>query len=77
MRKLLFSLGRTAGRKTADVIEQSAPPPHFSWLMLPVGALLLASLVGCGVKSDLVRPNGQATPKTERDPSLPPNQTGR
>jgi hypothetical protein len=40
--------------------------------------LLLASfLAGCGVKNDLVRPNGQPTPKTERDPSLPPNQTGR
>ena len=39
--------------------------------------LLIGSLAACGVKNDLVRPNGQATTKTERDPSLPPNQTGR
>ena len=32
-------------------------------------AVLLVSLASCGVKSDLVRPNGQATSKTERDPS--------
>ena len=38
---------------------------------------MIATLAACGVKSDLVRPNGQATSKTERDPSLPPNQTGR
>ena len=40
-------------------------------------AVLLVSLAACGVKSDLVRPNGPATSKTERDPSLPPNQNGR
>jgi predicted small lipoprotein YifL len=38
---------------------------------------LLGSLAACGVKSDLVRPNGQPTAKNERDPSLPPIQTGR
>jgi predicted small lipoprotein YifL len=38
---------------------------------------LLASLAACGVKSDLVRPNGKPTAKNERDPSLPPAQTGR
>ena len=48
-----------------------------SWLMLPVGALLIASLAACGVKNDLVRPNGQPTAENERDPSRPPNQTGR
>jgi predicted small lipoprotein YifL len=39
--------------------------------------VMLASLAACGVKSDLVRPNGQPTPKSERDPSLPPSPTGR
>jgi len=72
-----FSWGRTAGRKTADVIEQSAPPPHFSWPMLPIAVLLLVSLAACGVKNDLIKPNGQPTAKNERDPSRPPNQTGR
>jgi predicted small lipoprotein YifL len=38
---------------------------------------LIASLAACGVKSNLVRPNGQPTADTERDPSRPPNQTGR
>lgn len=38
---------------------------------------LIASLAACGVKSDLVRPNGQPTADNERDPSRPPNQTGR
>ena len=38
---------------------------------------LIASLAACGVKSELVKPNGQATSEKERDPSLPPNQTGR
>ena len=35
--------------------------------------LMLASLAACGVKNDLVKPNGQPTPKSERDPSLPPS----
>ena len=39
--------------------------------------VMIASLAACGVKNDLVKPNGQATPKSERDPSLPPNTTGR
>jgi predicted small lipoprotein YifL len=38
---------------------------------------LLASLAACGVKNQLVKPDGQATPKSERDPSLPPSTTGR
>ena len=38
---------------------------------------LIASLAACGVKNDLMRPNGQPTADTERDPSRPPNQTGR
>ena len=39
--------------------------------------VLLASLAGCGVKSDLVKPNGQATPRETRDPSQPVNPIGR
>jgi predicted small lipoprotein YifL len=40
-------------------------------------ALLGMMLTGCGVKSDLIKPNGQATPKTENDPSKPPYPLGR
>ncbi|MBV9549561.1 MAG: hypothetical protein JO256_07805 [Alphaproteobacteria bacterium] len=39
--------------------------------------VMLASLAACGVKNDLVKPNGQPTAKNERDPSLPPNPAGR
>ena len=35
--------------------------------------LMLASLAACGVKNDLVRPDGKPTPKDQHDPSLPPN----
>ena len=31
----------------------------------------------CGVKNDLVKPNGQATPRDEPDPSKPPYPIGR
>jgi predicted small lipoprotein YifL len=37
--------------------------------------LMLASLTACGVKNDLVKPNGQPTPSGERDPSRPPSTT--
>jgi predicted small lipoprotein YifL len=43
--------------------------------------ILLAALAlvvaGCGVKNDLVKPNGQATPKDQSDPSKPPYPLGR
>lgn len=34
-------------------------------------------LNGCGVKNDLVKPNGQPTPKDEHDPSKPAYPIGR
>lgn len=41
-------------------------------------ALALAfSLSACGVKSDLVRPDGKPTPKDQHDPSRPPNPIGQ
>lgn len=39
-------------------------------------ALSLA-LAGCGVKNDLMKPDGTATPKTQQDPSKPPYPLGR
>ena len=39
--------------------------------------VMLAALTACGVKNQLVKPDGQATPKSERDPSQPPTPTGR
>jgi len=41
-------------------------------------ALLFAlALCSCGVKSDLAKPDGTLTPKTENDPSKPPYPLGR
>ena len=39
--------------------------------------LLAVTLTACGVKSDLMKPNGTPTPKTENDPSKPPVPLGR
>jgi len=35
------------------------------------------SLSACGIKSDLLMPNGKATPKNQKDPSRPPQPIGR
>jgi len=43
-------------------------------LMLIAISLALAA---CGVKSDLVMPNGKPTPKSQQDPSRPPQPVGR
>ncbi len=44
-----------------------------------VAALVALSIfvVGCGVKTDLVMPNGKDTPKTQKDPSQPTHPLGR
>lgn len=39
--------------------------------------LLSVALTACGVKNDLIKPNGQTTSKDERDPSKPPYPLGR
>jgi predicted small lipoprotein YifL len=43
--------------------------------------ILLAALsllvAGCGVKNQLIKPNGQSTPKDQPDPSRPPYPLGR
>jgi predicted small lipoprotein YifL len=35
---------------------------------------LALSLASCGVKNDLVMPDGKPTPRGQKDPSKPPNQ---
>lgn len=44
-------------------------------LILAVAVALTAA--SCGVKSDLVTPDGKPTAKGEKDPSKPPPQLGR
>jgi hypothetical protein len=39
---------------------------------LLIAAALGLLLTGCGVKNDLVKPNGQSTPRGQADPSKPP-----
>ncbi|HEY2008516.1 MAG TPA: hypothetical protein VGH23_05985 [Rhizomicrobium sp.] len=45
-------------------------------LILPILILTLA-VASCGVKNELVKPNGQTTPKDTPDPSKPPYPIGR
>lgn len=40
-------------------------------------ALMGLAVASCGVKNDLVKPNGQATSKDKPDPSKPPYPIGR
>jgi hypothetical protein len=39
--------------------------------------VLAFAVSACGVKNDLVKPNGQAAKKDEADPSKPPYPLGR
>ncbi|HWD50604.1 MAG TPA: hypothetical protein VG309_11795 [Rhizomicrobium sp.] len=38
---------------------------------------LAISVSACGVKNDLLMPNGKETPKNQKDPSKPPQPIGR
>ncbi|HEU0162522.1 MAG TPA: lipoprotein [Rhizomicrobium sp.] len=44
---------------------------------LLVLAALSLMVAACGVKSDLVKPNGQPTARGQNDPSKPPYPIGR
>ncbi|MBV9046428.1 MAG: lipoprotein [Alphaproteobacteria bacterium] len=46
-------------------------------LRLVIAFALALGVAGCGVKNDLVMPDGKPTPKGEKDPSKPPQQMGR
>ena len=71
---MTFLMGRTA-RRYADA---AASAPHSSLLpKLIVIAMLALAVAACGVKNDLVKPNGQAPTKDEHDPSKPPYPLGR
>lgn len=43
-------------------------------LRVALALLLALGAAGCGVKNDLVMPDGKPTPKGEKDPSKPPQQ---
>ncbi|HKQ45653.1 MAG TPA: hypothetical protein VJS47_09690 [Rhizomicrobium sp.] len=44
---------------------------------LAVLVLLSLAIAACGVKNDLIKPNGQSTSRDEPDPSKPPFPLGR
>ena len=46
-------------------------------LRLVIVVSFALALSGCGVKSDLLMPNGKETPKGQKDPSRPPQPIGR
>jgi predicted small lipoprotein YifL len=46
-------------------------------LRLALAFAILLAASGCGVKSDLVLPDGKSTPKSEKDPTKPPSPIGR
>jgi predicted small lipoprotein YifL len=43
-------------------------------LRMALTLLVALGVAGCGVKNDLVMPDGKPTPKGEKDPSKPPAQ---
>lgn len=46
-------------------------------LRLALALAFLLSASGCGVKSDLLKPDGHPAQKGEKDPSKPPSPLGR
>jgi|KBSMisStaDraftv2_1062788.scaffolds.fasta_scaffold433325_2 hypothetical protein len=66
---MTFLIGRTARRSLRS------RSPLLPGLLLFV--VLAFAVTACGVKNDLVKPNGQATSKDEHDPSKPPYPLGR
>ena len=71
---------------TNPVIARFMRATHFSytrrekwvaWTSRAMTGLFLVLVLGvaaCGVKSDLVTPDGKPTPKGQKDPSKPPAQ---
>jgi hypothetical protein len=62
----LLLMGRTARRS----LRSRSP-------LLPGVLLLALAVTACGVKNDVVKPNGQTTSKDEHDPAKPPYPLGR
>jgi predicted small lipoprotein YifL len=42
-----------------------------------LAAVLAFAVSGCGVKTDLMTPEGKTTPRSQRDPSRPPQPIGQ
>ena len=46
-------------------------------MRLVLAFALMLTVPCCGVKTDLLMPNGKQTPKNQKDPSRPPQPIGR
>ena len=46
-------------------------------LSIVLAIALAIAVSSCGVKNDLIMPDGKPTPKNEKDPSKPPQQQDR
>jgi hypothetical protein len=68
---MTFLIGRTDDALRGRSRAGSRSP------LLPLILLAAMVLTGCGVKNDLIKPNGQSNPRDESNPSKPPNPLGR
>ena len=56
---------------------RSVPSPLKTAGRIFLATALALTVSACGVKSDLMKPDGKPTPKDQRDPSRPPNPIGQ
>jgi predicted small lipoprotein YifL len=59
-----------------DLRETSASSA-LSLLKLVTVLAFVASVAGCGTKTELLKPDGKATARDEKDPSQPPSPISR
>jgi len=56
---------------------RSVPSPLKTAGRIFLATAFALTVSACGVKSDLMKPDGKPTPKDQRDPSRPPNPIGQ
>ena len=56
---------------------RSVPSPLKAASRIFLATAFALTVSACGVKSDLMKPDGKPTPKDQRDPSRPPNPIGQ
>ena len=47
------------------------------FLRVAATLMLAVAVAGCGTKTELLKPDGKATARDEKDPSQPPNPLSR
>ena len=69
------SMGGTAPKRVREQIAILAGEAQMT-MRLMLAFVLVFSLAGCGVKNDLVLPDGSKNAKGQKDPSKPPIPIG-